>query len=301
MSHIASLPGAPMLQFLIENTYCNCELWLRKENGMSNVLTMTTPGANFSQQKMPGHWLMARLGKRVLRPGGVELTRRMIAGLTIVSADDVIEFAPGLGITAQLTLKRRPASYTAVERDPAAAAIVSSYLNGSTQKCVTGSADQTGLRGEVATVVYGEAMLTMQTSDMKRRIVREARRLLKRNGRYAIHEMCLIGDDLDEDRKHEINQALSRTIHVGVRALSVSEWRRLMQTEGFEVEVEARAPMHLLEPKRLLGDEGLTGTVRFIWNIVRDRESRRRVLMMRKVFRRYQSNLAGVMMICVKR
>jgi hypothetical protein len=268
---------------------------------MSNVLTMTTPGASLSQQKMPGHWLLARLGKRVLRPGGMELTRRMIAALTIVSADHVIEFAPGLGITAQLALKRRPASYTAIERDPVAAAIVSSYLKESTQKCVTGSADQTGLPGEIATVVYGEAMLTMQTSEMKRRIVREARRLLKRSGRYAIHEMSLVGDDLDEDRKHEINQALSRAIHVGVQALSVSEWRRLMQAEGFEVEVEARAPMSLLQPKRLLRDEGLKGTVRFIWNIVRDRESRKRVLMMRKVIRRNQSNLAGVMMICVKR
>jgi hypothetical protein len=268
---------------------------------MSNVLTITTPGASLSQQKMPGHWVLARLGKRVLRPGGMELTRRMIAALTIVSADDVVEFAPGLGITAQLALKRRPASYTAVERDPTAAAIVSSYLKVPAQKCVTGRADQTGLPGEVATVVYGEAMLTMQTSEMKRRIVREARRLLKGGGRYEIHEMCLIGDDLDQDRKQEINQALSRTIHVGVRALPVSEWRTLMQAEGFEVEVEARAPMHLLEPKRLLGDEGLKGTVRFIWNIVRDRESRERVLMMRKVFRRYQSNLAAVMMICVKR
>lgn len=268
---------------------------------MSNVLTIPTGRANLRHQKLPGHWVLARVGKRVLRPGGMELTRRMIAALTIVSSDDVVEFAPGLGITAQLAIERRPASYTAVERDPVAAAIASSYLKGSTQKCVTGSADQTGLPSEFATVVYGEAMLTMQTSEMKQHIVREARRLLKRGGRYAIHEMCLVGDDLDEDRKKEINQALSRTIHVGVRALSVSEWRTLMETEGFEVEVEARAPMHLLEPKRFLKDEGLKGTVRFICNIMRDRESRERVLSMRKVFRRYQSNLAAVMMVCVKR
>ena len=268
---------------------------------MSNVLTITTPGASLSQQKMPGHWVLARMGKRVLRPGGMELTRRMLAALTIVPTDHVVEFAPGLGITAQLAFKRRPASYTAIERDPAAAAIVSSYLKESTQKCVTGSADQTRLRGEVATVVYGEAMLTMQTSEMKRRIVREARRLLKRSGRYAIHEMCLVGDDLDEDRKKEINQALSQTIHVGVRPLAGSEWCRLMEAEGFEVEVEARAPMHLLEPSRLLSDEGVKGTLRFVWNVMRNRESRERVLMMRKVFRRYQWNLAAIMMICVKR
>jgi ubiquinone/menaquinone biosynthesis C-methylase UbiE len=268
---------------------------------MSNALTMTGSAPILSQRKVPGHWVLAQLGKSVLRPGGVELTRRMLAALTIMPSDDVLEFAPGLGLMAQLALKRRPASYTAVERDAAAAAIVSSYLKESTQKCVMGSADQTGLPGEVATVVYGEAMLTMQTSEMKRRIVREARRLLKPGGRYAIHEMSLAGDELDEGSKNEIYQALSRALHVGARPLSLSEWRRLIEAEGFEVEVEARAPMLLLEPKRLLSDEGLKGTLRFVWNLVRDRESRERVLMMRRVFRRYQSNLAAVMMICVKR
>lgn len=268
---------------------------------MSNVLTMTGPGASLSPRNMPGHWVLARLGKRVLRPGGMELTRRMLEALDIVSADDVVEFAPGLGLTAQLTLKRHPASYTAVERDATAAGIVSSYLKGARQKCVTGSADQTGLPEAIATVVYGEAMLTMQTPEMKRRIVGEARRLLKHGGRYAIHEMCLVGDDLDEEGKKEINQALSRAIHVGVRPLSVSEWCKLMEAEEFEIQTEVSAPMHLLEPHRLLSDEGLKGTLRFVWNVARDRESRERVLMMRKVFRRYQSNLAAVTLICVKR
>lgn len=268
---------------------------------MSNVMTMSRPGGNLATPKMPGHWVLARLGKRVLRPGGMELTRQMLDALNIVSEDDVVEFAPGLGLTAQLTLKRHPASYTAIERDAAAAEIVRSYLKGSRQKCVTGSADQTGLHAEVATVVYGEAMLTMQTPEMKRRIVTEARRLLKRGGRYAIHEMCLVGDDLDEEGKKKINQALSHAIHVGVRPLSVSEWRELMEAEGFEVQSEVRAPMHLLEPRRLLRDEGLRGTLRFIWNVVRDREARGRVLMMRNVFRRYQANLAAVTLICVKR
>lgn len=268
---------------------------------MSKVPTMTGPGAGLSPRNMPGHWVLARLGKRVLRPGGMELTRRMLEGLDIVPADDVVEFAPGLGLTAQLTLKRHPASYTAVERDATAAGIVSSYLKGSHQKCVTGSADQTGLPGEVATVVYGEAMLTMQTPEMKRRIVGEARRLLKRGGRYAIHEMSLVEDDLDEEGKKEINQALSRAIHAGVRPLSVSEWCELMEAEDFEIQTEVSAPMHLLEPRRLLSDEGLKGALRFAWNVARDRESRERVVMMRKVFRRYQSNLAAVMLICVKR
>ena len=79
--------------------------------------------------KMPGHWLLARLGKRVLRPGGRELTQQMLNGLCIKSSDEVVEFAPGLGFTTQLTLKQKPASYTAVERDEAAADVVRRLLN----------------------------------------------------------------------------------------------------------------------------------------------------------------------------
>jgi hypothetical protein len=268
---------------------------------MSDVITMSSPGGDLATPKMPGHWVLARLGKRVLRPGGMELTRRMLDALSVGAKDDVVEFAPGLGLTAQLTLKRHPASYTAVERDAAAAEIVRSYLKGSRQNCVTGSADRTGLARDVATVVYGEAMLTMQTPEMKHRIVGEAHRLLKRGGRYAIHEMCLVGDDLDEEGKREMNQALSRAIHVGVRPLSISEWRELMEAEGFEVQSETHAPMHLLEPRRLLRDEGLRGTLRFIWNVARDRDARVRIFLMRSIFRRYQANLAAVALVGVKR
>ena len=46
---------------------------------------------------MPGHWLLAKLGKRVLRPGGLALTRAMLDRLNIQTQDSVIEFAPGLG------------------------------------------------------------------------------------------------------------------------------------------------------------------------------------------------------------
>ena len=51
-----------------------------------------------------GHWVLAKLGKKVLRPGGQELTHKMLKAMNITSDDDVIEFAPGLGYTAKLAL-----------------------------------------------------------------------------------------------------------------------------------------------------------------------------------------------------
>src|ERR1035438_7657345 len=94
------------------------------------------PGEDLKAEKMPGHWLLVRLGKRVLRPGGRQLTFRMIEALNIRPVDEVVEFAPGLGDTARLTLERKPSSYTAVERDKDAAALVQKFLQGPAQRCV---------------------------------------------------------------------------------------------------------------------------------------------------------------------
>jgi ubiquinone/menaquinone biosynthesis C-methylase UbiE len=136
------------------------------------------PGEKLKVERMPGHWLLARLGKRVLRPGGRALTTRMIEALSIRPSDKVVEFAPGLGETARLTLKQNPASYTAVERDKDAAATVQAYLHEPNQQCVIGLAEDTKLPAGSATIVYAEAMLSMQPPQQKAGIVREAYRLL---------------------------------------------------------------------------------------------------------------------------
>ena len=257
-------------------------------------------GKKLDTTKMPGHWLLARLGKRVLRPGGRELTRLMLNGLNIQSSDDVVEFAPGLGFTAQLTLNQKPTSYTAVERDETAASVVRQYLTGSNQTCLIGRAEETGLPDATATVVYGEAMLTMQTPRTKHQIVQEASRLIKPTGRYGIHELCLVPEDLDEETKQEIQKALTDAIHVGARPLTVPEWRTLLEAEGFTINAEATAPMHLLEPNRLIQDEGLWGAFRFVGNVIRDKEARHRVKTMRKVFQKYEEHLAAIMLVGVK-
>ena len=55
------------------------------------------PGEHLDVSKMPIFMLLARLGKRTLRPGGMELTRQMLELLDVQRSDEVVEFAPGLG------------------------------------------------------------------------------------------------------------------------------------------------------------------------------------------------------------
>lgn len=135
------------------------------------------PLSDRDDDHMQGHWLLARLGKRVLRPGGVELTRTLLARAEVTDAD-VLELAPGLGRTAAEILARNPRSYVGAESDPNAANLVRHVLAGRGDVRVTDAAD-TGLSDASADVVIGEAMLTMQGNAAKHTIVAEAARVLR--------------------------------------------------------------------------------------------------------------------------
>lgn len=258
------------------------------------------PGSGLQTTKMPGHWLLARLGKKVLRPGGAAMTEQMMDALAITGDDHVVEFAPGLGATAEIALKKRPASYTAVDRDESAVTRLCKKYGGSKCRFQVGTAENNGLPNAVATVVYCEAMLTMQTADVKRRIVNEAARLLRPGGRYGIHEMSLVPDEVDESVAQEVSKALGGAIHVGVRPLRVSEWRELLAQAGLEVAAEYRAPMDLLEPRRLIADEGLDGAIQILWRALNDEPALARVLEMRSVFRKYKQHLGSICLVARK-
>ncbi|MCW5952459.1 MAG: class I SAM-dependent methyltransferase [Propionibacteriaceae bacterium] len=246
-------------------------------------------------EDVPGHWLLARLGKRVLRPGGRELTDQMLAAVPLAGRD-VVELAPGLGLTAREILDRRPRSYVGVDESPEVAAIVQRVV-GDTGRVVNGDAAGTGLPDQSADAVLGEAMLTMQTDRGKAAIIGEAVRVLRPGGYYAIHELGLQPDDLDAETKTTIRKDLARTIKVNARPLTMTEWRAALEAHGLEVEFTATAPMALLAVRRNLADEGLRGSLRILGNLMRDRGAFKRVLAMRSTFRRHRDALIAVTLV----
>lgn len=251
--------------------------------------------------RQPGHWLLASLGKKVLRPGGLELTKRLIAQFAPGSADNVVEFAPGLGVTARMTLAANPRSYVGVDRERSIVHRLQSSLGSAGVRFINGSAEATGLPDSSATLVYGEAMLSMQTPEQKQRIIAEAYRLLAPGGRYGIHELAVLPDDIGADKRRALEREMSMNIHVGVRPATVREWRELLNSCGFELVWQTTAPMHLLEPGRMLADEGLPGILRILFNLARNPLARRRVLSMRSLFRQYAKHLNAIAFVCVKR
>lgn len=231
-----------------------------------------------------GHWILAKMGKRVLRPGGKELTLKLINNLKIQRTDDIVEFAPGLGYTASVTLQKQPKTYTGIELNEEVASILRKTIKGNDRKIIAGNASDSTLKEDSADKVYGEAMLTMHADHRKSEIIREAHRILKKGGLYGIHELGLYPNDLNEEIKGNIQRQLAQTIKVNARPLTQSEWTTLLENEGFRiVKVETNA-MALLEPKRIIDDEGFFRTLKIVFNILTHSKARKRILAMRNIW-----------------
>ncbi len=143
-------------------------------------------------------------------------------------------------------------------------------------------------------------MLTMQSAKKKKEIIQEAHRLLKKGCLYGIHELGLTPNDVDESVKSEVNRALSKVIKVDARPLTMAEWTEILEEQGFKVIHTATNPMHLLEPKRVLQDEGLFRMIKIIFNVLTHPNERKRIMAMRKTFRAHQKNLCAVALVAEK-
>ncbi|QDQ96469.1 class I SAM-dependent methyltransferase [Tomitella fengzijianii] len=261
-------------------------------------MTVSIPLPQRPIEDLPGHWLLARLGKRVLRPGGRGMTETLLSAAKIPGAD-VVELAPGLGKTAALILEGGPRSYTGVDEDPDAVLSTRAGIGGR-GTVHEAPAAETGLGDASADLVVGEAMLTMQSPRGKDAIVAEAHRVLRAGGRYAIHELAIEPDTLDDEQKTEIRKALARSIKVNARPLTEREWTELFEKHGFRVETVRHADMALLEARRNLEDEGLRGVLTIVVNLLRNPGARKRVLEMRSVFRRHRDNMSAIALVAVK-
>lgn len=249
-------------------------------------------------EKAQGHWILARMGKKVLRPGGRVLTQKLVTGLHISNSDDVVEFAPGLGFTAELALAKQPHSYVGVDADEEAITRLHKKIKGSNIDFQLGNAASTLIEDDSKDKVFGEAMLTMHADHRKSEIIKEAHRILKKGGLYAIHELGL--KDVDDAKKTEVQRDLAQTIKVNARPLTEEEWKALLEKEGFIIKSVYTNKMSLLETKRVIEDEGFFRSLKIGWNILIHPAARKRITDMYQIFRKHKEHMNSIVVIAEK-
>ncbi len=250
--------------------------------------------------KAAGHWVLARMGKRVLRPGGKSLTLEMLRSLDITSNDDVIEFAPGMGFTAKLVNKKSPKSYTAIELNEEASKRLQRIFNKSNQKIIQASATAVPLADQSADKLYGEAMLTMQGIEQKQSIISEASRLLRQGGLYGTHEIVLKHEDITMADRKEVHRNMGHDVKMSVLPITTSEWTKLFEKAGFKIKEIHYKPMTFLEPRQMLEDEGFFRCLKIAFNMLLHPTARKRIMAMRRTFMEHKDKLQAISIIAEK-
>lgn len=241
----------------------------------------------------PLHLSLYQLGKRSIKPGGIKHARSWLRHVGITPLHDVLEICPGSGTNTREILRGTPRSYCALFRKGCMSFNVNRLMKKRNYRAVEGFAEKTGLGKGCFDVVVSESIVSTYRKKYKPALLREAHRVLKPGGLYAIHEIAASGysDDYED------------FVKIGLlpdKPLEPCEWKRLLNDEGFEIKSISCVPYHLFEKYRLVEDEGVRGALRIGINTLINEKSKTVLHALRKLIRHHNS-LCGITIIAQKR
>jgi predicted O-methyltransferase YrrM len=246
----------------------------------------------------PGHQVMAAAGKKILRPGGKAATEQLFQWADFQPGETVLELAASFGYSAIALAKRYGVRVVGVEKNPASVARARANIQ------AAGLEDRVQvIEGDIFHLeripgqfdyVLAEAILTMQSMPAKIKVLQGVHDRLKPGGTFLSHELLVA------DREEEIHRALAAAIRVNSMPLSETNWITICETSGLRVLKHQTGAMGLLNPTRIVQDEGWVDAIKFYWNVFTQPKVRNRLLTMRRVFKQYQREL-GYIVLCAER
>lgn len=261
---------------------------------MNRTITQTT----LNLTTAPSHVVLAAAGKTVLRPGGRAATEQLFEWANFQPGETVLELASGLGNSAIALAKHYNVQVVGIEKDSNRVALAqvkarSAGLDRQVQ-FIQGNIFQLETISASFDYVLAEAILTMQTSAGKAKILAGVRDRLKVGGKFLSHEL------LARDHLELLHQNLTQVMRVNATPLPELNWIDTFNQVGLTVMRQKTGAMKLLDPAQVLQDEGVAHTVQMIWNILTQPVIRDRIIKMRRVLTQHQQNL-GYIALCAVR
>lgn len=233
-------------------------------------------------QTQAGHTFLAELGKKRLRPGGVEATNWLIEQGEFSQEAQVLEVACNMCTTSIELVKEYRCHITGIDLDKQALkqaeknirkADLSTYI-----QIVQGNALKLPFEDASFDIVLNEAMLTMLNDKAKAKALKEYYRVLKPGGQLLTHDISYMNRSMEP----KLNE-LRDTININVAPLQRDDWKKLFLDSGFTEVKSKGGPMSLMSPVGMLRDEGCWNTGKIIFNGMK-KENRTRFKQMMRFF-----------------
>ncbi|WP_088892517.1 SAM-dependent methyltransferase [Leptolyngbya ohadii] len=253
-------------------------------------MTQIAPPLNL--ETATGHQVLAAAGKKILRPGGRAATEQLFTWANFQPDQTVLELASSFGYSAIALAQKYGVRVVGVEKNPesvarARANVAAAGLSDRIQ-IIEGDIFKLDQITEQFDYVLAEAILTMQSAPGKAKILSGIADRLKPGGKFLSHEL------LARQQEAEIQRTLAQTIRVNSNPLSEANWTAAIETAGLNVKQIQIGAMGLLNPRQVINDEGISGTLKILWNVLTKPAIRTRVLGMRKAFLQYRHDLGYI-------
>ncbi len=220
------------------------------------VVDLNTRREN-NMKKVQGHELLAKLGKKRLRPGGVEATNWLIEQGGFSKDKKVLEVACNMGTTLIDIAGKYACDITGVDMSDEALSNAKDNVKaaGLEDKIHLLKADAMSLpfADETFDIVINEAMLTMLSNQNKETALGEYYRVLKKGGLLLTHDINVLGEVPD------VVSELRNVIHVPAVPLKECDWIQLLEKTGFTDIKSKSGEMTLMSDKGMIADEGEEG------------------------------------------
>ena len=240
----------------------------------------------------PGHQVLAAAGKKILRPGGKAATEQLFTWANFQPGETVLELAASFGESAIAIAKRFDVRVVGIEKNPDSVAQARENIQAAGLSdrvtIIEGDIFQLDKITEKFDYVLAEAILTMQSDAGKAKVLSGIKNCLKADGKFLSHELLV------RSNKSEVHQNLSQAIRVNANPLTSQEWSTVCGNAGLKVEQWQSGTMGLLDPRQMITDEGLLGTVKIAWNVLTNPNLRYRVLNMRRNFQQHRHDIGYI-------
>ena len=248
-----------------------------------------------------GHTFLARLGKKRLRPGGIQATKWLMAKSQIKKGNHILEVACNMGTTLFDISKKHEITAVGIDIDDQALLKAKQYAEKLHLKnkltFIVGDATQLPFDDDSFDIVINEAMLTMLSIKQKEKALQEYYRVLKPNGILLTHDVCLNQDD--EDINRQIQSDLSKNIQITVQPLTKSSWLNLLSKAQFNRISYQTGKVTLLKPFGMIKDEGLINALKLMKHALK-KENRKRFFSLYKTFKRHDKQISYIVTASTK-
>lgn len=216
-------------------------------------------------KKEIGHNFLAKLGKKRLRPGGVEATNWLIEQANLDKNKLVLEVACNMCTTSIEIAQKYRCQIIGIDLDKKSLEKAKANINKARVNeyihIQQGNAMKLPFADNTFDIVINEAMLTMLDNKAKEQAIKEYFRVLKSEGKLLTHDVSY-----DDKSVSDVINKLRQAININVTPLYIDAWKTLFEHCGFSTVTYKFGEMSLMSFRGMIKDEGIINTLKIIKN-----------------------------------